>query len=85
MAMTLIVMDPSWSRPEREEGEGERDREERRGRGTEKRGRGTDKRGGVKDREERGKVIDKERRIGTGTLPEVPLGDNGAAARTDLS
>ena len=44
MAMTLIVMDLSWSRPEREEGE--RDREERRGRGT-------DKRGGVKDREER--------------------------------
>ena len=74
--MTPIVMDPSWSRPEREKGE--RDREERRGRGTEKRG-------GVKDREERGKVIDKERRIGTVTLPEVPLGDNGAAARTDLS
>ena len=50
MAMTLIVMDLSWSRPERGEGqrreEGERDREERRGRGTEKRG-------GVKDREER--------------------------------
>ena len=38
MAMTLIVMDLSWSRPEREEGE--RDREERRGRGTEKRGGG---------------------------------------------
>ena len=38
VAMTLIVMDLSWSRPEREEGE--RDREERRGIGTEKRGGG---------------------------------------------